>query len=845
VLSFPWASGVHLMALERWRRVESLFHGALGKSARERSHLLDQACSTDESLRREVESLLANEELAAEFLESENDSAATATLPAPLPAGQQIGPYSITQLLGAGGMGQVYGARDERLDRCVAMKFLPPHLESDAAARNRFEREARAASALNHPNLCTVYDIGEFQGRPYLVMELLEGESLKARLSRGPVSLSDFFDISRQICAGLSAAHAKQIVHRDIKPANIFLTEGGQVKIVDFGLAKRGPESIRKLAVSVGETRSFFLTSSGTILGTLAYMAPEQALGREVDARTDVFSLGVVLYEMVTGQTPFQGKTPAGLLDSILTESPARPATVNPAAPAGLDRIILKAIEKDPAIRYQSVAALLRDLEQYESRGRTRRWLLASAGVGAAAIAAGTFVARRVAYQPERRIRIAVLPFENTGGNPKEAFFADGLHQDMISVLNRLYHQQMAVIARTSVRRYRPGEATVRQIGRELNVAYVVEGAVQRAGGRAHITARLIRANDETPVWTSDYDRDLSQSLAVQSEIAQAVAQGIGSGLRPDWRVSDALSRPLNPAAHEAYLRGEFQKAVEIDPGYAAAWTGIAKSSYYPALFGFQPPHQTFARMTDAATKALQLDATQASAHAYLALGKLHLHWGWADAEQGFRTALRLNPNDPDSRHFHAHLLLWSGRVKASVEECEYALNVDPFDAGLIACLGFHSFLAGEERALKETLRSLAIQPDHFWSLMTIGWIYEGKGMYQEALSAFRDVGFNSGLKNSSIAHAFALSGDRRMAEKVLGEMLAESRSRYVSPCDLAVIYAGLGHFDAAFDCLSRAWEERAGWLMFTNSDPRFKPLRSDPRFRNLLARMKHPLARA
>ena len=843
------------MLITRWRQIESVFNAAHEKIGDERVRFLDEACSTDAALRREVESLLASEDLAVGFLESDGTRTALPAASEPVSPGERIGPYTVKELLGAGGMGQVHKAYDKRLDRHVAIKFLPRIMSDDTAALERFEREARAASALNHPNICTVYDVGEFQGRPFIVMEILEGQSLKDRIAGKPVPLPELFAVSRQVCGALEAAHRKHIVHRDVKPANIFVTQGGQAKILDFGLAKRGAETFSVSSAAHlpdDRTRSLAhsLTAAGTIMGTLAYMSPEQAVGEEVDARSDIFSLGVVLYEMATGRTPFRGKTPAGIIGSILTETPLKPSAVNAAIPAKLDRVILRTLEKDRELRYQDVASLSADLEEWQrSEAVTvpvrRRWLLTAAGAGAASLAGGAFLARRSLFSTEGRIMVAVLPFENIGGNPQDAFLANGLHQDMISVLNRLYPDRLGVIARTSVKRYQAGSATIEQIGRELKVGYVVEGGVQREGGQARVSARLIRVSDQTPLWSATYNRDLGQILAAQSEIAQAIAQGIDRGLRPNAQVSAALARPLNAAAHEAYLRGNYAKAVEIDPGYAAAFSGLANQLYYPGLFGYVPPRQAFTSMMNAASKALELDPTQASAHSSLALGKLHLHWNWTEAEEGFRRALRLDPGNTETLHFSAHNLLWSGREKESAHECSRALELDPFDPGLISCNGFHYLLSGQEdKALDAARRALAVDPKHGFPLLVMGWIYEQKGMFEEALSALRKS-WDGTIKTASIAHAFARSGRRPAAEKILGDLLAESKGKYVSPYDIAVIYTGLDDKERALEWLNHAYEERAGFLIFVNSDPRFKPLRSEQRFQDLLRRMRFPSRQA
>jgi TolB-like protein/Flp pilus assembly protein TadD len=434
-----------------------------------------------------------------------------------------------------------------------------------------------------------------------------------------------------------------------------------------------------------------------------------------------------------------------------------------------------------------------------------------------------------------------VLPFDNIGGNPQEAFLANGLHQDMISVLSRLYGDQLGVIGSTASKRY--SGASMDRFAKELKVDYIVEGGVQREGGKAHITARLVRAKDYIQVWNGTFDRDLGEIVAAQSEIAQQVGRGIERGLRPDGRVSAALARPLDAAAHEAYLRGDFAKAIKLDPGYAAAYTGLANQLYYPGLFGFAPPQGAFPRMRDAAAKAIELDATQSSAHATFGLGKLHLQWRWAEAEDGFQQALKLNPSDANVRHLYAHTLLWRRRDRESADEMEKALDLDPFEPTIFPCVGWHELLAGrEDKALDANRHAFGLDPDNWWASLTTGWAYEQKGMYQEALSSLRKS-FNCNLKTASIAHVFGRSGNRSGAKTIVEELLAQAKTKYVSPYDIAVVYAGLDDKGAAFEWLSRAYEERAGFLVFVKQDPRFKTLRQEPQFGDLVRRLGYSKA--
>jgi serine/threonine protein kinase/tetratricopeptide (TPR) repeat protein len=785
-----------------------------------------------------------------------------------LAVGTRLGPYEVLGLIGAGGMGEVYQAKDTRLDRTVAIKVLPSAMASDPGRRARFEREAKTIAGLTHPHICTLHDVGEYTGSTFLVMEHLVGETLAARLQRGALPLEQALGVATEIAEALDAAHKQGVIHRDLKPGNVMLTKSG-VKLLDFGLAKLVSEAS---AAEVPTTAGGFSTGAGALLGTAGYMSPEQVRGEALDARTDLFSLGVVLYEMTTGRRPFTGDSSVALLASILGDTPPPVTTLNPRLPQQLDRIIRHGLAKTPDRRYQTSRDLRNDLEELKheidagdvmagsSPGpragprRERAWLPAVAVVAAAvAILAAAGILSRQRVSSDRR-SIAVLPLKNLSANPENEYFSDGITEDIIAQLSKL--GDLRVIAATSVQHYKNSGKTVPEIGRELGVATLLEGSVRRAGDRVRIVSELVDARTSQQLWAETYDRDLRDIFAIQTEVSRSIAVALKGELSP--AESARLEAPARDVdAFNLYLKGRyywnertpdglkkaidyFQQAIAKDPTYALAYAGLADSYNLLAQYGINPAEDVRPRAKEAATRALALDPTLAEAHVSQALIE-HAEFGWAAAEAEYRRAIDLNPSYATAHHWYANYLSQLGRFDEAVAEIKRAQQLDPLSIGINTAFGAVLYLARRnDEAVAQLRTTLEMDPKFALAHGALAEVYIQKRAYAQALEEYNAVkaitGDTSDLR-ASLGYLYAVSGRPRAALQLVDELGRRRGPEAAAPGSLAVVYAALGQKDLAFAWLDKAYAERDAWLVFLKVEPKFDNLRSDPRFDMLLRR--------
>ncbi len=754
---------------------------------------------------------------------------------------ERISRYRLLEEVGRGGIGVVYRARDEHLGRDVAVKILRSSARMDESARKRFRREARALSLLSHPSISTVFDFDSDDGIDFIAMEFVEGEKLQDRLHGGPLPEVDVAEIGAQIAAALAAAHEQGIIHRDLKPGNVIVTAKGQVKLLDFGLALlcTGGEASP-------ETRS--LTDLGHVVGTLAYMSPEQLLGEESDERSDLYSLGVLLHEMATGKLPFGATLNTALVNEILHRPAPRTGTLGVRVSPTFDALLVSLLEKDPTRRPGSAARVEAALRAIQTAAKGQE---ATSSTPVVAVEAAMFAPRGIES-------IAVLPLENLSRDPDQEFFADGMTEALITNLAQI--QALRVASRTSAMQYKGARKPLPQIARELRVDAVVEGTVARFGNRVRITAQLIEASSDRHLWAQSYERDLSDVLALQGEVARAIADEIKVQVSQEERARMAPLRRVDPQAYEAYLRGRhhwnrrtdaeirkgieyFQQAIAKDPRYAQAYAGLSRAYDTMGTYNFLPPSEAFAQAAAAASRALELDASLPEAHTALGGVRFTHDWDWKGAESEYRQALALDPNYPDTYHWYSDLLSAMGRSEEALAAIQRAHALDPLSLTINMSIGTTLFYARRyDDTIAQQRGTLEFDPSFSPALRNLGGAYEQKGMYAEAIDTYQKAMSHSPLDASArglLAHAFAVSGNRDEARRLLRELTDQQSQRFVSSYSLAAVHVGLGEHELAFERLEQAFRDRDRGMAWIKVAPRLDPLRTDPRFTDLLRRMK------
>jgi len=806
---------------------------------------------------------------------------------------QTVSHYKILEKLGEGGMGVVYKADDLKLKRTVALKFLPHHLTANSTEQARFLQEAQAASGLNHPHVCTIYDIAEEGGQQFIVMEYVDGETLRQRIaslaSQGnpPMDLKDAVNYAVQIGEALQEAHGKGIVHRDIKSDNIMVNSRNQVKVMDFGLAKlKG---------------SMKLTRTSSTIGTLGYMAPEQIRGGEVDVRSDIFSFGIVLYEMLTGRLPFRGEHEAAMMYAILNEEPEPMEKYRPEISPELSRIVNRAIEKDPEDRYQSAADIVSEFRRFQKQSgrvlrppstpvstaeiikegsaphvqagdtsaprvqaremapKRTRLIISGSVIGLLALGAVVYFMFIPKAKPEKtRIdSIAVLPFTNVGADPNTEYLSDGISENIINALSRL--QKVRVIPRSTVFHYKGKEADPQKVGSELNVRAVLTGRVVQRGENLNIQAELVDIQSQSQLWGEQYNRKIADLLSLQDEISRDIAAKLQLQLSGEEEKKLTRRPTENPEAYQLYLKGRFywgkrsagdiqkgieffQQAIDKDPTYALAYAGLADCYAVLPQYSGLPSKEIIPRAREAALKALKIDSALADAHNTLAFVHEELDWDFPAAEAEYKRAIELNPDYPTAHHWYSIMLAALGRHNEAIREAERAYQLDPLSLIINNLRGVTYFWSGDyDRAEELQRKTLELDSTIWVGHVTMGNIYLAKHMVPEALLEFEKAVRISGRRIEPLAalgYGYAVDGQKGKALDIIKELRQLDTQGFDPAFLIAAVYLGLGQKDESFAWLEKSYQAHSWWILLLTVDHRFDTIRGDPRFSSLVKRI-------
>jgi serine/threonine-protein kinase len=791
--------------------------------------------------------------------------------------GQTISHYRIVEQLGAGGMGVVFKAQDNRLERAVALKFLPEKFAQSPQALDRFRREARAASALNHPGICTIYDIGEQDGHAFIAMEFIDGETLRSHIHGRPLPLEDLLELGIEIADALEAAHAEGIIHRDIKPANIFVTKRGRAKILDFGLAKLVPKGVTATGGDSDADQSDSNSIVGIISGTPSYMSPEQVRGDGLDLRTDIFSLGLVLYEMATGRQAFGGGTGGMIIEAVLTRPPAPVRTINPAIPPRLEEIIAKALHKDRDQRYQHVADLSADLRflkrDLDSGSQSTTGISQSAAISDAGPSSSTGEhVSRSSTDDTRALRarrasknidsLAVLPFDNASRDPDHEYLSDGITASLINILATV--PKLRVMAQSTVFRFKGPAIDPQAVGRDLNVRAVLTGRVMQSGGSLRIGAELVDVPTGSRLWGAQYDRKSGDIFSIQDEISNEIAEKLKLQLTHAQKKKLTKHQTEDPEAYRIYLKGRhhwnkwteegfykaieyFQQAIEKDPAYALAHAGVADSYVLLGWNSHLPPKQAFPKAKAAAMTALQFDRDLGEARAPLAAALWLYDWKWLESEAEFKHSLELNPTYATANHWHAEYMMTMGRHAEAIAQMKNSQTLDPLSLIINVAIGWAHYMARRyDEALEQLLQTVDLDPNYPVTYWILGLVYRTTGRYDLAITeGEKGVKLSGGspMVRASLAHSYGKAGRKNEARQILDDLINLAKCKYVAPHFFAGIHIGLGENDRALDYLEKSYEDHSHWLIYLHIDPTMDDLRSEPRFQDLLKRVGLPAA--